>query len=65
MWPDILTKPLQGQQFKQTRAFLQSCAVEYDDDAECKKDELKEILSHTTNQQVNTVASPRECVDCR
>ncbi len=28
MWADILTKPLQGQLFKQMRAFLQNCAVE-------------------------------------
>jgi hypothetical protein len=25
MWPDILTKPLQGQKFRDMRAFLQIC----------------------------------------
>ncbi len=36
MWADILTKPLQGQKFRDMRAFLQNCPRDYDDDAELK-----------------------------
>jgi len=39
MWADILTKPLQGQKFRDMRAFLQNCPRDYDDDAEHAKRE--------------------------
>jgi hypothetical protein len=52
MWADILTKPLQGQKFRDMHAFLQNCPRDYDDDAELK-------LSMTPQD----VASSRECVD--
>ncbi len=32
MWADILTKPLQGMAFKQMRAELMNCLVEYEED---------------------------------
>ena len=59
MWADVLTKPLQGQKFRDMRAFLQNCSRDYDDDAELRTDELAWRLM---NQRVKTVASPRECV---
>ena len=52
MWADVLTKPLQGQKFREMRAFLQNCATNYDDDAEAKG-----------TMKLQDVASSRECVD--
>ena len=52
MWADVLTKPLQGQKFREMRAFLQNCATNYDDDAEAKR-----------TMKPRDVASLRECVD--
>ena len=34
MWADVLTKPLQGQEFRDMRAFLQNCHRDYNDDTE-------------------------------
>jgi hypothetical protein len=34
MWADVLTKPLQGQKFRDMRAFLQNFPRDYDDDTE-------------------------------
>ena len=31
MWADVLTKPLQGQKFRDICAFLQNCPGDYDD----------------------------------
>jgi hypothetical protein len=51
MWADVLTKPLQGQKFRDMRAFLQNCPQDYEDDTE--------VASPMTPQDV---ASLRECV---
>ena len=59
MWADVLTKPLQGQKFRDMRAFLQNCPRDYDDDVELQTDQLAQ---RSINQQVKTVASLRECV---
>jgi len=59
MWADVLTKPLQGQKFRDMRAFLQNCPRDYDDDIELQTDQL---AGRSMNQQVMTVASSRECV---
>ena len=59
MWADILTKPLQGQKFRDMHAFLQNCPRDYGNDTKLKTDKLARRL---INQQVKTVASPRECV---
>ncbi len=58
MWAHI-TKPLQGQKFRDMRAFLQNCPRDYDDDVELQTDQL---AWRSMNQQVKTVASSRECV---
>jgi hypothetical protein len=59
MWADVLTKPLQGQKFRDMQAFLQNCPRDYDDDVELQTDQL---ALRSMNQQVKTVASSRECV---
>ncbi len=59
MWADILTKPLQGQKIRDMRAFLQNCSRDYNNDVKLRTDEL---AWRSMNQQVKTVASPRECV---
>ena len=59
MWADVLTKPLQGQKFRDMRAFLQNCPRDYDDDVELQTDQLAQ---RSMNQQVKTVASLQECV---
>ena len=51
MWADVLTKPLQGQKFKDMRAFLQNCPRDYND-------ENKKKLS----MKPQDVASSWECV---
>ncbi len=52
MWADVLTKPLQGQKFRDMRAFFQNCPVDYNDDIEF-------LLS----MKPQDVASSQECVD--
>jgi len=52
MWADILTKPLQGQKFRDMHAFLQNCPRDYNYDAE-----------HKLSIKPQDVASSRECVD--
>jgi hypothetical protein len=51
MWADVLTKPLQGQKFRDMQAFLQNCPRDYDDDTE---------QNNSMNPQ--DVASLQECV---
>ncbi len=59
MWADVLTKPLQGQKFRDMRAFLQNCPRDYDDDIELQNDPLAQ---QSMNHQVTTNVSLRECV---
>ncbi len=40
MWADILTKPFQGQKFRDMQAYLQNCPRDYDDDIELNIDQL-------------------------
>jgi hypothetical protein len=60
MWADVLTKPLQGQKFRDMQAFLQNCPGDYDDYIKLNTDQL---ARKSMNQQVKTVASSRKCVD--
>lgn len=56
MWADVLTKPLQGAKFRQMRAFLMNCPIDYA--------ELPES-SHSLPMKrklVSISTSPRECV---
>ncbi len=59
MWADVLTKPLQGQMFRDMQAFVQNCSRDYDKDLERQEDEQ---AHQSTKQQVATVTSSRECV---
>ncbi len=59
MWAYVLTKPLQGQKFRDMRAFLQNCPRNYDDDIELQNDPL---ARQTMNHQVTTNVLSRECV---
>ncbi len=59
MWADVLTKPLQGQKFRDKQVFLQNCPRDYDDDIELQNDPL---ARQTMNHQVKTKVSLRECV---
>ncbi len=51
MWADVLTKPLQGQKFRDMQAFLQNCPWDYEDDTEVAGPMMPQ-----------DVASSRECV---
>jgi hypothetical protein len=53
MCADVLTKPLQGQKFRDMRAFHQNCPRDY---------YVDNVELQTMNQQAKTVASLRECV---
>ncbi len=59
MWADVLTKPLQGQKFRDMRAFLQNCPRDYDNDIKLKNDAL---ARQRMNHQVKTNVSLQECV---
>ncbi len=48
MWADILTKSLQGQKFRDMRAFLQNCSRSYDDNIELQTDKLEKIVEATS-----------------
>jgi hypothetical protein len=65
MWADVLTKPLQGQKFRDMRAFLQNCPKDYDDDqeAKCSMKQLSaislwECVDQQTKQELHRPSSP-------
>jgi hypothetical protein len=58
MWANVLTKPLQGQKFRDMLAFLQNCLRDYDDDLEQDEDK-QEQARQSMNHQVKTNASLR------
>jgi hypothetical protein len=60
MWADVLTKPLQGQLFRDMQAFLQNCSRDYDNNLERQEDERAQDM---IMQQITNVTSTRECVD--
>jgi hypothetical protein len=62
MWADVLTKPLQGQKFRDMPAFLQNCSRDYDDDLEQDEDKQGRAWQ-PINHQVKTNAFLRECVE--
>jgi hypothetical protein len=63
MWADVLTKPLQGQKFRDTRNFLQNYSRDYDDDLKQEEDERGQAGQSMLNHQVKTNASSWECVE--
>jgi len=64
MWADVLTKPLQGQKFRDMRAFLQNCSRDYDDDFEREEDE-RGRARHSMKDSALAHPSLRECVGDR
>jgi hypothetical protein len=64
MWADVLTKPLQGQKFRDMRAFLQNCSRNYDDDFEREEDE-RGRARHSMKDSAIPHPSSRECVEDR
>ena len=64
MWADVLTKPLQGQKFRDMRAFLQNCSRDYDDDFERDEDE-RGRARHSMKDGTLSTPSSRECVEDR
>ena len=64
MWVDILTKPLQGSAFRNMRAFLMNCPVNYSEDPAFIS--LLTPLSIRTKPQIPRIAaSPPECVETK
>ncbi len=59
MWVDVLTKPLQGQKFRDMQAFLQNCPRDYNNDIELQNDPL---ARQTMNHHVKTNVSSQEYV---
>ncbi len=59
IWADVLTKPLQGQKFRDMGAFLQNCSQDCNTNAELQTNKL---ARRSMNQRVKTVVSLRECV---
>ena len=59
MWADVLTKPLQGLAFKQMRAQLMNCSVEYEEDEE---QEITMPLKSLPEGRTNPLKAPQECV---
>ena len=56
MWSDILTKPLQGQQFRKMKSMVMNCPMDYEDSNYSNKSELMMY-------QNNPETSSQECVE--
>ena len=52
MWSDILTKPLQGTEFRKIRGQLINCAMEYKDKEESPNKKRKTLIDQTSQQDV-------------
>ena len=59
MWADVLTKPLQGMEFKQMRAELMNCLVEYEEDEE---QETSQPLKPLPKGEKSSLQALQECV---
>ena len=59
MWADVLTKPLQGLAFKQMRAQLMNCSVEYEENEEQEMTTAPESLP---KGRIDPLEAPQECV---
>ena len=60
MWADILTKPLQGKEFRKMRAQLMNCAMEYKDEEESVMNKRKTLIYQTSQQYA--IQTVQECV---
>ena len=60
MWADVLTKPLQGTEFRKMRAQLMNCAMEYKDEEEYTTKKCKSLIDQTSQQ--DAIQTVQECV---
>ena len=60
MWADVLTKPLQGIEFRKMRAQLINCAMEYKEEEESTMKKHKTLIEQTSQQDV--IQTVQECV---
>ena len=60
MWADVLTKPLQGTEFRKMRAQLMNCAMEYKDEEESATEKRKTLIDQTSQQ--DAIQTVQECV---
>ena len=60
MWTDVLTKPLQGKEFRKTRAQLMNCAMKYKDKEEYTTNKRKTLIDQTSQQ--DAIQTVQECV---
>ena len=65
MWADVLTKPLQGVQFRQMRAILMNCPIDYSEDPPLTSSipTKSSIILPMKPRLLWTKLSPRECVE--
>ena len=60
MWAYVLTKPLQGTEFRQIRSQLMNCAMEYIDKEESPTKKRKTLIDQTSQQ--DAIQTVQECV---
>ena len=60
MWADVLTKPLQGIEFRKIRAQLMNCAMEYIDGEEYPTKKHKILIDQASQQYA--IQTVQECV---
>ena len=60
MWADVLTKPLQGTEFRKMRSQLMNCAMEYIDGEESPTKKRKTLIDQASQQDV--IQTVQECV---
>ena len=56
----MLTKPLQGTEFRKMRAQLMNCAMEYKDEEESATKKRKTLIDQTSQQ--DAIQNMQECV---
>ena len=60
MWEDLLTKPLQGAEFRKIRAQLMNCAMEYINEEEYPTKKRKTLIDQKSQQ--DAIQTVQECV---
>ena len=60
MWADVLTKPLQGTEFRKMRAQLMNFSMEYKYEDESATKKRKTLIDQTSQQ--DAIQTVQECV---
>ena len=60
MWEDVLTKPLQGTEFRKMRSQLMNCTMEYIDGEESPTKKRKTLIDQASQQ--DAIQTVQECV---